>query len=464
MSHESGPIPASLRGSREQEHTFRNLRRLLEGSPDAAVILDSERRILYFNPVYQQYAGLRGRQLHLATIEGKHCYEVFCLEICENACLGLRAQQVGRPLRVDEIAGRRGDGEELKLIVNAVPMEGDFIVETYRDVTADARVQSKYKVLLDHERRTKEILEQTVQERTEELRQANVELSRTHGQLILQEKMSSLGRLVAGIAHELNNPINFVYGNVDFLGSYVEDLFELIRTYDGVAHQLNESARQKIAERKEAIEFEFLAEDCKKLLRSIQSGAERTAQIVRDLKAFSRQGGAGLQEADLAQGIDTTLNLIGPILKNRINVVRDLEGLPLVLCHAGHVNQVMMNILTNAAQAIKGEGRIDVVARQHVLEGGVPGICIRVTDSGPGIPPDILPNIFDPFFTTKAPGEGTGLGLAISQRIVRQHGGRLYCVSPPGEGATFIVELPLAPPETSEAARAAVVDSEVRRP
>jgi PAS domain S-box-containing protein len=421
------------------------IRTLLESSVDGAVVLDHDRRILYYNPAYQAASGMRGRQLAQAAAEGKRCYEVFPLEICQTDCLGCSARDSNRPLRVDEIRARRGsDGEELTLIVSAVPLPGGMIVETYRDVTADVRIQRKYRALLDLERRAKEILEEAVRDKTAELRAANEEIKRTQAQLIHQEKMGSLGRLVAGIAHELNNPINFVYGNVDFLGRYMDDLLALVDVYDRIIEALPPEARDKVAAKKQEIEFDFLVEDSRKLIRSIRAGAERTAGIVRDLKAFSRTGGGEVSEVDLVIGIETTLNLITPLLKNRITVHRDYQpGVPKVVCHAGHVNQVFMNILTNAAQAITGEGQIWVSVTKDADRDLV---RVRVRDTGPGIGPDVIEKIFDPFFTTKEVGEGTGLGLAISESIMRAHGGSITCESTPGRGAEFIVTLPIRPP------------------
>lgn len=419
------------------------VRELLEGSVDAAVILDGERRILYYNRAYQELTGLRGRALEKRIKQGAHCYEVFPLEICENACLGCRAREVSRPLRVDEIRAMRGDGEELTFIVAAVPLADGKIIETYRDVTADVRIQRRLQELLKRERQQKEILEDKVVERTGELEAAMAELRQAQAQLVHQEKMSSLGRLVAGIAHELNNPINFVYGNVDFLGRYMEDLLSLVDMIDGYLEQESD-LRDAVESRKREIEFDFLVDDSRKLIRSIRSGAERTAGIVRDLKAFSRTGGGDLQETDLVSGIETTLNLIAPLLKNRITVEREFApDLPKIVCNAGHVNQVFMNILTNAAQAIHGEGTIRVKIGLD-LRGD--GIRVEIRDSGPGIRKEYMEKILDPFFTTKEVGEGTGLGLSISDNIVRAHGGRLTYDSKVGEGASFTVVLPLRPP------------------
>lgn len=411
---------------------------LLEASIDAAVILDRDRRIVYYNRSYEALTGMRGRQLKKRVEDGARCFEIFPLEICENACLGCRAMDSTRALRVDEIKAERGDGEELTFIVSAVSIPDDLVIETYRDVTADARIQRRLKVLLERERRAKELLEEQVSARTKDLRQAQA-------QLVHQEKMSGLGRLVAGIAHEMNNPINFVYGNVDFLGQYMEDLLGLVKAIDDA--ELPDGLRGELEELKQRVEFDFLVEDSRKLIRSIRSGAERTASIVQDLKTFSRTGGGELQEADVVAGIETTLNLIAPLLKNRITVERDFEpNLPKLVCNAGHINQVFMNILTNGAQAIDGEGVIRVRIRRAIE---LDGLRVEISDSGPGIRPEVMEKMTDPFFTTKEVGEGTGLGLWITENIVRAHGGKLTWESEPERGATFVVELPIRAPESA---------------
>lgn len=414
------------------------VKQVLEGSVDAAVVLDAERRILYYNPAYQVLSGLRGRQLSQKVKAGARCFEIFPLEICENQCLGCKARDADRALRVHEIkATRGGDGEEMTFIVAAVPIGDGVVIETYRDVTVDVRIQRRLKVLLEGERRQKELLEEKVKEATQELRQAQAVL-------VHHEKMSSLGRLVAGIAHELNNPINFVYGNVDFLGEYMEDLLRLVRLVSDA--ELPEDVRTKFEAMKEQIEYDFLVDDSRKLIRSIRAGAERTASIVQDLKTFSRTSSGELQESDIASGIETTLNLIAPLLKNRVEVRRSIEpNLPRLVCNAGHINQVFMNLLTNAAQAIEGEGSIDVKIDSFEEEDGSKAIRVVITDSGPGIADDVIEKITDPFFTTKEVGEGTGLGLWITESIIRAHHGTMECESHIGKGAVFTVILPVRP-------------------
>ena len=415
------------------------VRELLEGSIDAAVILDRDRRILYYNRAYEATCSMRGRELARRVEEGVRCYEVFALEVCQTACVGCRAREAGRALRVDEIRAVRGDGEELTFIVSAVPLGDGYIVESYRDVTAEMRIQRRLKVLLERERRAKGDLEEMVEERTRELRQAQAHL-------VLQEKMSTLGRLVAGMAHELNNPINFVYGNVDFLAQYVDDLLSLVRAVDAYP-SLPPDLRAELDGIKQRIEFDYLVEDSHKLLKSIRNGAERTAAIVRDLKNFSRTGAGDMVETDVIAGIETTLNLISPLHKGRITIERDYQpGLPKLVANAGHINQVFMNILTNAAQAIRGAGTIRIAVESPEVD-GKPVMRVAISDTGEGILPEVRERIRDPFFTTKGVGEGTGLGLWITDSIVRSHGGVLGFASQVGVGSTFTVTLPLRPEE-----------------
>lgn len=407
-----------------------SLKRLCDGSVDAAVVLDRDHRVRHHNAAWQALSGLRPRSLQLAIDEGSRCHQLLHLEVCGHACVMERAIACGKPMRMDEVRARRGDGEEITLIVTATEVDEHFVVETYRDVTAESRVQRKYHALLERERLDRVELERAVEQRTREL-------STAQEQLIVQEKMSSLGRLVAGIAHELNNPINFVYGNVGFLDEYFQSLLGLVYLYEAGA--VTPEARAAAAAYKAEVDYDFLRTDWERLLRSIRAGAERTAQIVADLRTFSQPQLGVVGECDLAAGIDTTLNLMSSLLRE-ITVERDVSPRLTVRCRGGQVQQVMMNLLTNAAQAAGPGGWIAI--------SGYPdsdGVRLTVRDSGPGVPEAARDKIFDPFFTTKEPGQGTGLGLAISARIVRSHGGRLELTSPPGQGAEFTLWLPREP-------------------
>jgi signal transduction histidine kinase len=423
-------------GSTPQARTsLEDLKRVLEGSVDAAVIIDEQCRVLYRNPSYDAYTGRRPREVASLADGGTPCHNLFNLEICQESCLMRRAVQANKPLRMHEVHARRGDGEELTLIVTSTPLGNGLTLETYRDVTAESRVQRKYHALLARERSAKEELERRVSERTEALRRAQ-------DQLVLNEKMSSLGRLVAGIAHELNNPINFVYGNVDFLADYFRNLIQLIDLYE--AAPLTDEVKTQALELKKKIDYEFLVQDWERLLKSVRAGAERTAQIVAGLKTFSRPQIGKIEETDLIAGLETTMNLLAPMLRDRITVRKNYQPVPLVKCRGGQVQQVFMNLLTNAAQAAGPGGEIHIDVRPLA-----DGVSVTVRDSGPGVPLDLATKIFDPFFTTKDVGEGTGLGLAISQRIVRAHGGRIDLAPADAErpGAEFVVWLPLEPAE-----------------
>jgi len=412
------------------------LRRLIDGGVDAAAVLDHGHRVLHHNAAWQVLTGLRPRALAVAIEEGQRCHDLLSLEVCRERCVMHQALECGKPMRMDEVRALRGDGEEVTLIVTATVVDEHFVVETYRDVTAESRVQRKYHALLERERHDRVELERSIEQRSRELQEA-------HEQLIVQEKMSSLGRLVAGIAHELNNPINFVYGNVGFVSDYFRQLIRLVDLYEaaGMPDEVTEAADAL----KRSVDYDFLRQDWERLLRSIRAGAERTAQIVADLKTFSQPQLGLIGEVDVVAGIETTLNLMSSLLRDNITVERDLAPRLRIRCRGGQVQQVVMNLLTNAVHAAGPGGWIAVSAHEDGE-----GVRLTVRDSGPGIDDETRSKIFDPFFTTKQPGHGTGLGLAISARIVRAHGGRIELISPAGSGAEFEVWLPRDPPQLGE--------------
>lgn len=288
-------------------------------------------------------------------------------------------------------------------------------------------------------------LERRVDERTQALASANLELvnvidslKSTQSQLIHSEKMASLGQLVAGVAHELNNPIGFIYANFPHLEEYTKDLLSLIEEL----RQLPlEDAQKAIVEQKiKAIDLEFIKEDTLKIIRSGQSGASRIKEIVSSLRSFSRLDEAELKSVMLEDGINDTLAILNHQIRNRVEVIKDYQLNHPVLCRAGQINQVFMNIIYNALQAIDGSGSLRISTRKED-EFAV----ISVADSGKGIPPDVITKIFDPFFSTKKVGEGTGLGLSISYGIIESHGGHIEVTSELGKGTTFIIYVPLNP-------------------
>ncbi len=291
-----------------------------------------------------------------------------------------------------------------------------------------------------------EDLENKVTERTRELTvkndaltQALADLRAAQAQLVHQEKMASLGQLVAGVAHEINNPIGFIYANFPHLERDVTTLLALL---DHVRSLPMPAPSAQILDTLYAdSDVEYLRTDLMKIIRSGKSGASRVKAIVSALRSFSRLDEAVTKYVKLEEGLDDTIAILQHDLKNRIEVVKDYRLNHPVSCFPGQLNQVFMNILHNAIQAIDGPGRVTV---ETAAEGA--WAVVRISDTGSGIPKDILGRIFDPFFTTKKVGEGTGLGLSISYGIVEKHGGRIDVESTPGRGTTFTIRLPRAAP------------------
>jgi len=282
-------------------------------------------------------------------------------------------------------------------------------------------------------------LEQKVQERTLELEKANEDLKEAQAMMVHSEKMRSLGELVAGIAHEINNPINFIYGNIMILDKYTKDMFELIEKYDENEASIPDDKRAEIEQMKEEIDIEFLKDDIKELIRSCIEGTERTKNIILDLKNFSRMEEMVMAQFDIPKEIDTTLNILNNKYKNRITVHKNYEeGLPKIEAYGGQINQVFMNILDNAAAAIENTGDVYIDVKK-IGE----NVEIKFKDTGKGIKKENLNKVFDPFFTTKPVGQGTGLGMSISYRVIQNHSGTISVESEPGQGATFTIVLPI---------------------
>ena len=303
-------------------------------------------------------------------------------------------------------------------------------------------------------------VEQKVFDRTQQLNEQNVylqetltELRKTQAQLIQSEKMSSLGQLVAGVAHEINNPVNFIYGNINPASEYVQDLVNLVELYE--EHYPNPVP--EIEEEIEAMDLEFLTEDLQKLLNSMKVGAERIRKIVLSLRNFSRLDEAEMKPVDIHEGIDSTLMILQPILKetagvqDEIEVVKEYAALPKVACYPSQLNQVFMNILSNGCDALKMNRHDDDPEKTPTIRISTEftesnSAIVRIADNGIGMSEEVVKKIFDPFYTTKPVGSGTGLGLSISyQIIVDAHGGKINCFSSPGKGTEFIIEIPIKP-------------------
>ncbi len=303
-----------------------------------------------------------------------------------------------------------------------------------------------------------------LRQQAQQLQKALHELQQTQSQLIQAEKMSSLGQLVAGIAHEINNPVNFIYGNLSYAGQYIEDLLRLLDLY----RKACPIPTPEIVEQSETVDLDFLMADLPKLLDSMKLGAERIRQIVLSLRNFSRLDEADKKRVDIHEGIDSTLLILQHRLKAKpghppIEVIKDYGVLPPVDCYAGTLNQVFMNVLSNAIDALEQANRLRNAAhgddkvlpmpnsqcplpairiRTEMIEGE--RVVVRISDNGVGMPESVRSRLFEPFFTTKPVGKGTGLGLSISyQIVVEKHHGHLECVSESGKGTEFIIEIPV---------------------
>ena len=281
-----------------------------------------------------------------------------------------------------------------------------------------------------------------LQQRHDELQAAHLRLAGTREQLLQSEKMASIGLLAAGVAHEINNPIGYVHSNLGTLHEYVGALLALIEHQDVALQAAAPELREDIRARRERLDIDFIVGDLPKLLDESREGIERVTKIVQDLKEFSYVGrGDEMRPSDLHKGLESTLNIVWNDLKYKVRVEKHYGKLPLVECHLSEINQVLVNLLINAGQAIENRGTIVITTGAEDGEA-----WISIADSGCGIPADVLPRIFDPFYTSKPIGRGTGLGLAIAYSIVSKHHGRIEVESEPGAGTTFRVVLPVEQP------------------
>jgi PAS domain S-box-containing protein len=355
------------------------------------------------------------------------------------------------------------DGEISEIEYRMRAANGQFLWLQSRDTIFSRNAEDRPKVIIGFAQdiTTRKQAESALQqsearerERAGELESALLELRSTQAQLIQTEKMSSLGQLVAGIAHEVNNPVNFIHANIDYLKQYTKQLLDLVTLYEDEYPEPN----SKIVARIQEIDLDFMTEDLRKLVGSMAVGTERIRQIVLSLRNFSRLDESAMKPVDIHAGIDSTLLILQHRLKSHdrrpeIEVIKEFGKLPPVECYASQLNQVFMNIIANGIDAIE-EGYHKLSVREAETKSGRIAIwtgvtpqntvMVKISDNGTGIPKAVLDRIFNPFFTTKAVGKGTGLGMSIAHSIVvEKHKGKIECISEMGCGTTFKIEIPI---------------------
>ncbi len=277
-----------------------------------------------------------------------------------------------------------------------------------------------------------------------EIRGINNRLEETQNQLLQSEKMASIGQLAAGVAHEINNPIGYVYSNLGTLEKYVQDVFSMIEDYEQAEGAIaDDGVRARLQAAREKLDIAFLKEDLRALMAESKEGIVRVKSIVQDLKGFSHVDAANeWYAADLHKGLDSTLNIVNNEIKYKAEVVKEYSEIVAVECLPSQINQVFMNLLVNAVQSIEERGTITVRTGKQDAE-----VWVEIADTGKGIAAQDLKRVFDPFYTTKPVGHGTGLGLSLSYNIIQKHHGRMEVQSEMGKGTTFRVWLPVRQPQ-----------------
>ncbi len=334
----------------------------------------------------------------------------------------------------------------------------DYIMKPFNKEELSARIHVAARII-NFERKHKRNL-QELSILNKQMAEANEELKITQSHLLQQEKMASIGQLAAGVAHEINNPAGFVYSNLGSLDKYVNKIIEVMKQYEeGLAAfkdcsvQEVSSFCEKMAKLKQQQKMDFIKDDIKDVISESQEGMERIKKIVADLKSFSHVDQSEFKFANINEGLESTLNVVWNELKYKCSVEKDFGELPQTYCNMGQLNQVFVNILVNAAQAIETQGTI-TIATNHIngdKQAGPEQIEIRISDTGCGIEQAKLDRIFEPFFTTKEVGKGTGLGMSIAYDIVKKHNGKITVQSTVGEGTTFTIILPVMSKEDAGA-------------
>jgi len=398
------------------------LEALLDTLPDHIYFKDRDSRVIRIGRAMAQAFGLDDP----ALAEGKTDFDFFTEEHARQAYQDEQlVMGTGKPLRIEE-KETWPDQPDTWVLTTKVPLRdvSGAIVGTFgisRDITRRRQIEAE------------------MQAQMLELTALNTRLTEAQNQLLQSEKLASVGQLAAGVAHEINNPIGFINSNLNSLRGQVADLLRVIDAYKKAEPALagNSDALAAIALAKDQADLAFLQEDITNLIDESLEGANRVKKIVDNLKDFSRVDAAEWHWANLEDGLESTLNIVWNEIKYKADIRKAYAGLPKIECIASQVNQVFLNLLVNAAQAIEGHGEISLTTGFDN-----DNVWVEVADTGSGIRPEHLGKIFEPFFTTKPVGKGTGLGLSLSYGIVQRHHGRLEVESEIGTGTTFRVVLP----------------------
>lgn len=453
------------------------LSQIVDGDPVPTLVINAEHRVTHWNKACAVVTGLPAAAVLGTTRHWSAFYPAERPILADLIVSGGNGQRVGtlygERCRASTLIDGAYEGEDFFpdlggqgrwLYFTAAPLRdasGRVIgaIETLQDVTerrlAEERLRtSQAELEAEVERRTAQLREANRQlqedndrrERAEaelmrryvELTELNIQLSETREQLVQSEKLASIGQLAAGVAHEINNPIGYVHSNLGTLEQYIADLFRLLAGYEQAA---GPAGGGELTALRREIDVAFLREDMPALLAESKEGISRVKKIIQDLKDFSRvDSNQEWQWADLHRGLDSTINIAANELKYKADVVREYGALPDIQCLPSQLNQVFMNLLVNAAQAM-GQARGRIVVRSGRL--GDERVWIEIEDNGSGMPEAVRQRVFDPFFTTKPVGKGTGLGLSLSYGIIRKHNGSIEVRSEPGQGSVFRIELPI---------------------
>jgi len=410
---------------RRSEEYYRSL---IENALDVVTLIDAGGIVRYESPAVERVLGYKTDEL--IGQRGRVIFHPDELDLADHV-LAQFLQNPNKPVSAEfRMRHKNGTWRTMQMtgknLLDNPSVRG--IVVSLRDVTENRNAEhllEEYRYNLENK-----VLDRTraLNEKNQALQDAVQQLQATQQELILQSKMASLGSLVAGVAHEVNNPIGAVNSAADVSTRCIDRLLKLIESSQNLDElRSNETFRQ-------------LVEMLKENHRITVTAGNRIAKIVRSLKNFARLDEAEFQRADLHEGLDSTLTLVHHELRNRAIVLKDYGNLPLVYCSPNQLNQVFMNLFINASQAIDGKGEIRISTRADDAN-----VCIRIADNGKGILPEHLPKIFDPGFTTKGTGVGTGLGLSICYNIIQKHKGSITVESEPGQGTEFTITLPIQP-------------------